>query len=204
LEETPDTLPTGTDGASGPFAGTKTAPVLGPLEGLGIVFQEPALWEHLSAEQHLRLVLAGKTASAGERRQRARAALGRLRLEHLRRRRPGQMSGGERQRLAIARAIVAGPRWLLLDEPLAHLDHSSREELLEILRELLAGTGAGVLISTHEPGEALRLSDHLVILIDGAVAQAGPAMEVYRRPVNLEAALALGVHPGNHIRQGGP
>lgn len=166
---------------------------------LGMVFQASALWEHLSVEEHLRLVLTGTGLDRAARRRRVEETLARLRLEALRRRRPGEISGGERRRLAIARALVADPDWLLLDEPLVHLDGPAREELFGVLRDALgpppaagAPPHAGVLLATHHAAEALRLAQQVVVLVDGAVAQAGPPQEVYRRPVNLAAARMLG------------
>lgn len=172
--------------------GENLMPVRFPLKGLGMVFQQPGLWEHLTAQEHLELVLRALRLDRGQRRRRIGAVLARMRLEPLRRRRPGRMSGGERQRLAIARAVVIEPQWLLLDEPLAHLDGPARSELLELLREAMAGTRAGVLMSTHDPHEAMRLADQIAILLDGAIAQRGPPREVYSRPVSLPAALTLG------------
>ena len=159
---------------------------------LGMVFQSGALWHHLPAAAHLDLVLRGKGLSASARRGRVEAMLGRLRLGSLAGRRPGELSGGERQRLAIARALVTEPAWLLLDEPLAHLDGPARTDLFEQVRGILCETQAGVLLATHNTSEALRLADDVVVLLGGEVAQSGRAEEVYRRPVGLEAALALG------------
>jgi len=159
---------------------------------LGMVFQSSALWEHLTIEEHLALVLAGKGFDRAERRRRIGDALARLRLETLRRRRPGQLSGGEARRLAIARAIVADPEWLLLDEPLVHLDGPARAELFATLREVLARTRAGVLMATHDAPEALRLAAEIVVLADGAVAQRGTPEAIYRRPTSLAIARMLG------------
>jgi len=159
---------------------------------IGMVFQQPALWDHLTAESHLELVLAGKGLPRVERRRRIDRALSGMRLEPLRRRRPGQLSGGEQQRLAIARALVVDPEWLFLDEPLAHLDGLIRSELFELLQAALAEARAGVLMATHDAADALRLADDVIVLLAGRVAQAGPAEQVYRRPVSLTAARALG------------
>jgi iron(III) transport system ATP-binding protein len=159
---------------------------------LGMVFQSSALWEHLTAEEHLALVLAGKGFDRQERRRRVEGTLARLRLGALRGRRPGQLSGGEARRLAIARAIVADPEWLLLDEPLVHLDGPARAELFATLREVLGRTRAGVLMATHDAREAMRLASEIVVLADGAVAQSGTPEEVYRRPASLAVARMLG------------
>lgn len=158
----------------------------------GMVFQHQALWSHLTVVDHLRLVLAGRGLGRAERCERIDALLARLGLERLRRRRPGELSGGERQRLALARALVAEPQWLLLDEPLANLDGPARDELFDLLRRLLADTQAGVLMATHNSAEALRVADHCAVLLDGRIRQAGPAEDVYRRPVSLQVARILG------------
>jgi ABC-type sulfate/molybdate transport systems ATPase subunit len=173
-------------------AAAKGEPVDFARARLGMVFQSSALWEHLTVEEHLGLVLAGKGFDREDRRRRTNETLARLRLEALRRRRPGQLSGGEARRLAIARAIVADPEWLLLDEPLVHLDGPTRAELFATLRDILAPARAGVLMATHDAHEAMRLAGEIVVLAGGEVAQRGPPDEVYRRPVNLGVAQMLG------------
>jgi ABC-type Fe3+/spermidine/putrescine transport system ATPase subunit len=165
---------------------------------IGMVFQSSGLWDHLSVERHLKLVLGGKGLTRAERRRRIDRTLSRMRLQTLRKRRPGQLSGGERQRLAIARALVIEPQWVLLDEPLAHLDGAIRRELFELLREVLTETRSGVLLATHNPTEALRLGDEVLILLDGRVVQSGPPAEVYRSPVTLQAGRVLG--PTSELR----
>ncbi len=151
---------------------------------LGMVFQQPGLWDHLTVEQHLKIV--------GADRDRAEQALAAMKLTDLRRRRPGAMSGGERQRLSIARALAIDPVWLLLDEPMAHLDGPSRADLFDLLRAALADSNAGVLLATHHAGEAMRLADNCAILINGHITQYGPAEHIYHHPVNLAAAQATG------------
>jgi len=159
---------------------------------IGMVFQTPALWDHLTVRRHLDLVLAGSNLGQTERRRRVDRLLDQMGLASLAERRPGRMSGGERQRLAIARALVGGPEWLLLDEPLAHLDGPTRADVFDLLRGALAETRAGVVLATHNTDEAVRLADDVVVLLDGSVAQVGQTEQVYRRPVSLAAARALG------------
>jgi len=163
-----------------------------PIGPIGMVFQQPGLWDHLTVAAHLRVVLAGKGLSRAERRSRLDTTLSQMRLTHLARRRPGQLSGGERQRVTIARALVIRPRWLLLDEPLAHLDGPAREDLFALLAAALQETGAGVLLATHNTSEAMRIADVVVIMIDGRIAQQGPTQQVYASPVDLQAARVLG------------
>lgn len=151
---------------------------------VAMVFQQPGLWDHLTVEQHLKLV-----GASNEVRERV---LGQMHLTTLRRRRPGAMSGGERQRLCIARALAVEPAWLLLDEPMAHLDGPTRRDLFDLLREALKQTHAGVLLATHHADEALRLADDTAVLIDGRLVQHGPAHDVYHHPASLAAAHATG------------
>lgn len=159
---------------------------------LGMVFQPPMLWEHLNVRAHLDLPLRGTRASRHTRRERIEQVLTRTGLAALADRRAHTLSGGQRQRLALARAVVARPRWLLLDEPMAHLDGPARADLFELLRDLLHETGAGVVLATHHAQEAMRLADEVSIMINGVIAQHGPPMDLYNRPVNLAAARALG------------
>lgn len=159
---------------------------------VGMVFQQPTLWDHLTVEEHLRLVLSARPAGRGPRRERVEQVLSRMQLQPLRKRLPGELSGGEGQRLAIARAVVGEPELLLLDEPLAHLDGQARTDLLDLLAGVLATTRAAVLLATHNAPEALRIADDVAVLLAGRIVQAGPAQQVYRRPVSLPAARALG------------
>jgi len=160
---------------------------------LGMVFQQEALWEHLSVDSHLRLVLSGKGLSRRERSRRVDRAAGAMKLSKLRRRLPGELSGGERRCLAIARALVVDPQFLLLDEPLAHLDGPTREELFVLLREAIDRTRAGVLMATHISSEALRICDDVTVLLEGKVVQSGAAEDVYRNPASLQSARVLGL-----------
>jgi len=173
-------------------AAWQTGRPVGPGDRIGMVFQTPALWDHLTAEEHLEIVLSGKGLDRAARQRRIDALLERMHLGALRKRLPGRMSGGERQRLSIARALVTEPGWLLMDEPLAHLDGPARSDLLDVLRDVLADTRPGVLLATHDTDEALRLANDVVVLLDGAVAQAGTADEVMLRPADLAVARLLG------------
>jgi iron(III) transport system ATP-binding protein len=151
---------------------------------IGMVFQQPGLWDHLTVEQHLKIVGADPNQ--------IETILGLMKLTELRSRRPGRMSGGERQRLSIARALAINPTWLLLDEPMAHLDGPTRQDLFVLLRNALPELNAGVLIATHHAEEAMRLADACAILIDGRIVQQGTTQQVYLNPVSPAAASATG------------
>lgn len=153
---------------------------------IGLMFQDYALFPHLTM---LRNVMFGLTAlDRREREQEARAALARVGLEHLADSYPHEASGGEQQRVALARAIVPRPGILLMDEPFSGLDsrlrESVRSETLSVLRE----AGATALVVTHDPQEAMQMSDRIVLMRHGRLVQAGSAQDLYDRPQSLFVA----------------
>jgi molybdate transport system ATP-binding protein len=136
---------------------------------IGVVFQDALLFPHLDARANVAFGLEGP-----ERWRLADEVLGRVDGSSLARRRPAEMSGGERQRVAVARALAPRPDALLLDEPFSALDGPSRAALGSLLRSLQAESGIPFLHVTHDPVEALRLGSEMVVLERGAVAQVGP------------------------------
>jgi len=158
---------------------------------MGFVFQDGGLWEHMTVRGHLELVLRGQRLGRDERHERVERMLGEMQLAAYRDRRPGELSGGERQRLAIARALVSDPQWLLLDEPTSQLDGPSRASVIELLEQQLRRTRAGVILATHQVDVAMRLSDRVAVLLDGVIAHVGAPLEVYRAPANGEVARLL-------------
>jgi len=168
---------------------------------LSMVFQDFALYPHLTVAENIGFSLTLRAhrprlpRASVDAKVRAAAAL--LRIDELLHRRPAQLSGGQRQRVAIARAIIREPEVLLLDEPLSSLDtqlrHHARTELLRLHREL-RGT---IVLVTHDQSEALSMADHLVVLDQGRVAQAGPPQEVYDHPATTFVARFLGAPPMN-------
>lgn len=191
-------------GLDRPDAGTLTldglnlARVPAERRGIHLVFQENALFPHFTVEQNLRFAMRARRAGPGI--AQAAELCG---ITPFLQRRPSQLSGGERQLAALARAFVAQPRAVLLDEPFAHLDPPLRAQMLErlsALRERLAGLSIHV---THDHQEAMRLGGRLIVVIDGAVAQAGPAQGVYDRPATLAVARFFGTPAMNLIARGG-
>jgi iron(III) transport system ATP-binding protein len=140
--------------------------------GVGLVFQNLALWPHMTALQQVRFATRDD--------QRARALLARVGLAGKERRRPGELSGGEGQRLAIARALAPGPSLLLLDEPLRSVDPVLQEDLLGLLRELSADRGVTMLMVTHDRDEALAFGESLLFLQDGQRIDEGTPEELRR------------------------
>ncbi|MCA9782931.1 MAG: molybdenum ABC transporter ATP-binding protein [Candidatus Cloacimonetes bacterium] len=146
---------------------------------LGYVFQEASLFPHLSVRDNLEYGL--KRVPAAERRVGLERAIELFRLEPLLERRPVGLSGGERQRVAIARALTASPRLLLMDEPLASLDHEHRREILPFLESLHRELEIPLVYVSHSPEEVTRLADRLVLLSAGRVLATGPIGEMLVR-----------------------
>jgi molybdate transport system ATP-binding protein len=158
---------------------------------VGYLFQEYALFPHLSVAENIAYGLGGLPRP--ERRRRVGEMLELFGLQGLDNRQPSQVSGGEQQRVALARVLVRRPRLLLLDEPLSALDQPTREQLRPELRRLLAGFGVPVVLVTHDRTEAMALADHLLVLDRGKVRQQGLVEEVFSRPADVEVARIVGM-----------
>ncbi len=158
--------------------------------GIGYVFQELALFPHLTVEENIHY---GITAlDAAERHRRTAAVLESFRIVHLAGRRPGAISGGERQRVAVARALVTEPRVLLMDEPLSGLDYAVKSQIIEDLRSWNARRGVPVLYATHDRGEVFALGERVVFLDQGKIVAQGTPREVLEAPQHWVVAQASG------------
>jgi ABC-type Fe3+/spermidine/putrescine transport system ATPase subunit len=161
---------------------------------VGVVFQSYALFPHLSVYDNIAFGLRTRRhrlrGGAADRRVREAASL--LGLEPLLARKPGELSGGEQQRVAVARAVAPRPALLLLDEPLSALDARLRRAVRSELAALLRRLGTTTLYVTHDQEEAMLLADHLVVLHHGEVEQAGEPLALYRRPATPFVASFLG------------
>ena len=147
---------------------------------VGYVFQEASLFDHLDVQGNLDYAArrANKRDTAGTSLEETIALLG---IGPLLRRRTSALSGGERQRVAIARALASRPRLLLLDEPLASLDHARRQEILPWLERLRDELRMPMLYVTHAVDEVARLAETLVVLREGRVIACGPTTETFAR-----------------------
>lgn len=161
------------------------------LRRVGYVFQEYALFPHLSVAGNVAFGLRGMARH--DRDEQVREMLTMLGLEGLEERRPSQLSGGQKQRVALGRALAPKPDVLLLDEPFAALDASTRTALAEEFLGIEANLDVPVVLVTHDLAEAHTLAAHLVVLADGKVLQAGRRDHVFRQPVSPQAAQVLGV-----------
>ncbi|MCB1899898.1 MAG: molybdenum ABC transporter ATP-binding protein [Rhodocyclaceae bacterium] len=154
---------------------------------LGVVFQEASLFAHLSVRRNLEF---GQRRAPAEQQHFSLPEVAELLgIGHLLERGPGSLSGGERQRAAIARALLAGPRILLMDEPLAALDLRRKREILPYLERLHRELSIPVIYVSHAPDEVARLADHLVLLDAGRAIASGPLNNVLSR-IDLPAAFA--------------
>lgn len=130
--------------------------------GIGLMFQTPALWPHMTAGQNILFGLNGTPRQQG--RCRLDELVGQLHLEGLVNRYPGQLSGGEARRVALARALAPRPRCLLLDEPLTNLDAKLKGEILPVIQALINDTGPCLIYVTHDVGEAQCISQQILTL----------------------------------------
>ncbi|RGC66809.1 Spermidine/putrescine import ATP-binding protein PotA [Micromonospora sp. MW-13] len=159
---------------------------------MGMVFQSYALFPHMSVGENVDFGLQMRRIPKSERRRRVAEALDMVHLTHLANRRVSQLSGGQAQRIALARALVIEPTVLLLDEPLSNLDAKLREELRVEIRRIQQETGITTVFVTHDQDEALAMSDRLVVMSEGRVEQVGEPWAVYETPRNRFVADFIG------------
>jgi molybdate transport system ATP-binding protein len=161
---------------------------------VGLVFQNYRLFPHLNVRDNVGFAARAGGASRAEARRVAEPWVRRLGLTELADRRPRQLSGGQSQRVVIARALASEPDLLLLDEPLAALDHRTRTEVRSALREHLVDFAGPVLMVTHDPIDAMVLADRLIVIEDGRVVQDAAPAEVARRPRTAYVARLVGLN----------
>ncbi len=147
---------------------------------IGYVLQDLALFPHMTAEQNVAYGL--HQLDATQRQTRSREMLQAFRIDHLRDRRPAQISGGERQRVALARALVTEPRALLLDEPLAALDRPTKSQILADLRQWNQHYRVPILFVTHSREEVFALGQEVIVLDAGKIVAQGQPREVLQAP----------------------
>jgi spermidine/putrescine ABC transporter ATP-binding subunit len=157
-----------------------------------MVFQRPTLFPHLDVFANVAFGLQVAGVGKDEQRTRVRESLELVRLEGYERRRSHELSGGQMQRIALARALVNRPKVLLLDEPLSALDLKIRLEMEVELRRVHRETGATFVYVTHDQREAMALSDRIAVMNAGRVEQVGTPTEVYRRPTSVFSAQFVG------------
>jgi molybdate transport system ATP-binding protein len=175
------------DGATGDYVPTEARPI-------GFVFQDYLLFPHLSVLENVGFGLHSRRTRSRDAAEKAAVWLERVGLSAYAQAKPNQLSGGQRQRVALARALAPDPRLLLLDEPLAALDVTTRAEVRRDLKRHLASFPGLRLVVTHDPLEAAALADRLVVMEDGKLVQTGTPAEVTERPRSQYVADLVGVN----------
>ncbi|MBC7842255.1 MAG: ABC transporter ATP-binding protein [Gemmatimonadaceae bacterium] len=160
--------------------------------GFGMVFQHYALFPHLSVQDNVAFGLEARGVGTSERRKRALQALDNVGLGPKAARQVQALSGGEQQRVAMARAMVIQPRVLLLDEPLSNLDPTLREEMRTELRATLQRAAVTALFVTHDQEDAFAIADRVALLQDGRLLQHGTPEQLYDRPASRAVAEFIG------------
>jgi ABC-type sugar transport system ATPase subunit len=163
------------------------------------VFQDLALFPHMTVFENIAFGLRVKRVPAAEVRQRVGEAAAAMRITALLAKKPAQCSGGEAQRVALARTIVTKPSVFLMDEPLSSLDAKLRVEMRTELKRLHGALNATFVYVTHDQAEAMTMADRIVVMDRGLVQQVGPPLEVYGDPASRFVAGFFGVPAMNFI-----
>jgi ABC-type sugar transport system ATPase subunit len=164
---------------------------------VAMVFQSYALYPHMTVGENIAFPLKMIGTPAAERDAAVKDAAGKVGIDHLLSRRPGQLSGGQQQRCALARAIVRKPRLFLLDEPLSNLDAKLRIETRAELRRLQRELGVTMVYVTHDQEEAMTVADRMAVFMEGRVVQVGTPKGIYLRPASVAVASFIGTPPMN-------
>ncbi len=171
---------------------------------IGLMFQDFALFPHLTVAENVSFGLR-RTTAPRERKALVGEYLARVGLGAYGSKFPHQLSGGEQQRVALARALAPKPRVMLMDEPFSGLDNRLRDEVRDHTLSILKEEGAGVLLVTHDPDEAMRMADKIALMRDGRIVQVGAPYHVYNYPVDRRAAAFFSdlnlIHGVVHDRQ---
>jgi len=167
--------------------------------GLGMVFQDLALFPHMTVFENIAFGLRVKRAADDEIRRRVQEAAATMRIAPLLAKKPAQCSGGEAQRVALARTIVTKPSVFLMDEPLSSLYAKLRVDMRTELKRLHGALKATFVYVTHDQAEAMTMADRIVVMDRGLVQQVGPPLTVYGDPANRFVAGFFGVPSMNFI-----
>ncbi|QCP53732.1 ABC transporter ATP-binding protein [Trinickia violacea] len=182
------------DGGSIVIEGKDVVPVAPQKRGVAMVFQSYALFPNMTVEQNVAFGLRMQKVEAGEIAKRVAEAIALVELNGFEARYPRQLSGGQSQRVALARSLVTRPRVLLLDEPLSALDARIRKHLREQIRRIQQELQLTTIFVTHDQEEALTISDRIVLMNQGQIVQSGSAEALYTSPANRFAAGFMGAY----------
>ena len=166
---------------------------------VGMVFQRYALFPHMTVEKNIAFGLSVRGTPRSGISDRLDEIIDVVQLGPFRQRFPAQLSGGQMQRVAIARTLITKPSVLMMDEPLANLDTKLRGEMRRFIRTLQQRLGITTIFVTHDQVEAMELADRIAVIFNGHLAQFGPPEDLYRQPVSVDVADFMGasnIFPG--------
>lgn len=159
---------------------------------IGMVFQNYAVFPHMSTRENIAFGLKERKVREPELSNRVNEVLDKVQIRELAERMPSNMSGGQQQRIALARAMVINPDVLLFDEPLSNLDAKLRVEMRGIIRHIQQQAGITTIYVTHDQEEALAISDRIAVMYKGEIQQIDEPVKIYRKPKNLFVATFMG------------
>jgi multiple sugar transport system ATP-binding protein len=174
------------------FDGERVTHVPANERNLAMMFQNIALYPHMTIQENIAYPLKVRHVDEETRLERAREVAESMQIEDLLNKYPGDVSGGQRQRAALARTIVQDPIAFLMDEPLSDLDAKLKTEIQEEIQKVHKQLDKPTIYVTHDQQEALRMSDRIAVLDDGKIVQIGDPREVYDVPVNQFVAKFIG------------
>lgn len=174
------------------FDGKDVSEVAVQNRNVGMVFQRYALFPHMTVEKNVTFGLKVRGTPAAEIEERLEEILDVVQLGQFRHRFPAQLSGGQMQRVAIARTLITKPSVLMMDEPLANLDTKLRGEMRRFIRNLQQQLGITTIFVTHDQIEAMELADRVAVIFDGNLAQYDAPDALYQRPNSIEIADFMG------------
>jgi putative spermidine/putrescine transport system ATP-binding protein len=174
------------------FDGNDVSEVAVQKRNVGMVFQRYALFPHMTVEKNVMFGLKVRGTDKAEIEERLTEILDVVQLSDFRHRFPAQLSGGQMQRVAIARTLITNPSVLMMDEPLANLDTKLRGEMRRFIRALQQRLGITTIFVTHDQIEAMELADRVAVIFDGNLAQYDAPDALYKRPNSTEIADFMG------------
>lgn len=174
------------------FDGVSVLPIPAERRGATMVFQKPLLFPHMTVAENVGFGLRMRRLKKDEIADRVAHALRLVRLEGYERRKPSELSGGQEQRGALARALITEPRVLLLDEPFSALDENLRGEMRLLVRELQQRLRITTIFVTHDQREAMAVADRIALLLGGRIEQSGEPRDLLLNPRSVSAARFFG------------
>jgi ABC-type Fe3+/spermidine/putrescine transport system ATPase subunit len=174
------------------FEGESVVGIPSERRSVAMVFQKPLLFPHMTIGENVGFGLKMRRMKRAQIQERVREMLALVRLEGYEQRRPGELSGGQEQRVSLARSLVNEPEVLLLDEPLSQLDANLRLEMRDLIRRIQNQLGVTTIFVTHDQDEAVMLADRIALMFDGKVEQEDEPRNFYERPQTLRVARFFG------------